>query len=97
MWFNEVVESVLGDIMWAVLAVILIVAYCATTLGSCSPVHCRLTLALIGICCVLLSVAAGFGICYIYDWKGTEMTNIIPILMLGIGVDDMFVICNAID
>ena len=42
-------------------------------------------------------MAAGFGICYLYDWKGTELTNIIPVLVLGIGVDDMFVICNALD
>ena len=46
---------------------------------------------------MLLSVAAGFGVCFLYDWKGTEMSGVIPILILGIGVDDMFVICNAID
>ena len=71
--------------------------YCTLLLGSCSPIHCRFIVALAGVGCVLLSVAAGFGVCFLYDWKGTEMSGVIPILILGVGVDDMFVICNAID
>ena len=83
--------------IWAIAAVVLIVAYCTLFMGSYSPIHCRLTVALFGIGCVLLSIAAGFGVCYLYEWRSTEMTSIIPVLVLGIGVDDMFVICNAID
>lgn len=75
----------------------LIFVYCSIFLGTCSPTHCRVLVALAGVGCVLLSVGAGFGICYLSDWKSTEMSNVIPVLMLGIGVDDMFVICNAID
>lgn len=79
------------------MAVLLIVLYCSVFLGSCSPIHCRLVTALAGVMCVLLACASGFGICYIYGWKGTELISVVPVLMLGIGVDDMFVICNAID
>ena len=86
-----------GDIKYGVIAAFLCVAYCALFLGSCSPLHCRAKVALAGIFCIILACASGFGICFIYDWKGSEMTTIVPVLMLGIGVDDMFVICNAID
>ena len=89
--------SVLGDIMYAAIAIVLIVVYASAFLGSCSPIHCRVTVAMTGVFCVLLSCIAGFGICFIYNWKMTELTNTMPVLILGIGVDDMFVICNAID
>ena len=75
----------------------MIILYCSFFLGSCSPIHCRLTVAIAGVLCVLMSCAAGFGICFIYDWKGSEIISVLPVLMLGIGVDDMFVVCNAID
>ena len=66
-------------------------------IGSYSPIHCRLVLTLIGILSVLLSIGAGFGFCFAAGWKVTEANEAIPIIMLGIGVDDIFVICNAID
>ena len=89
--------GLLGDIIFAAIAMLLIVTYTALFLGSCSPIHCRLTVALTGIFCVLLSCITGFGIVFLYDWKLTELSNTMPVLILGIGVDDMFVICNAID
>ena len=66
-------------------------------LGSFSPIHCRFTVALVGTFCIILAVLAGYGFCFLFGWKMTEMTNTIIILILGIGVDDMFVICNAVD
>ena len=35
--------------------------------------------------------------CYLLELKKSEVHDTMPILMLGIGVDDMFVICNALD
>lgn len=96
-WFAEVIATLVGDIIYGAIAVAFIVFYCSAFLGSCSPIHCRLIVALTGVLCVLLACASGFGICYIYGWKGTELISVLPVLILGIGVDDMFVICNAID
>ena len=75
----------------------MIVGYCALNLGSFSPIHCRLTVTLVGFACVMLAVQAGFGFCGILDLRISAVHESMPILMLGIGVDDMFVICNAID
>jgi len=60
-------------------------------------VHCRIVIALIGVVCIVLSFEAGFGLAYINGWKYTEMNDTVPFIMMGIGVDDMFVICNALD
>ena len=79
------------------MAVAMIVIYCSMFLGSCSPIHCRVLVALTGVMCVLIACASGYGICYLYNWKSSELIQVLPVLMLGIGVDDMFVICNAID
>ena len=83
--------------MYAAMAMGLIVIYCSLFVGSFSPIHCRLVVALTGIFCVLTATMSGFGICLIYNWKMTELSNMVPVLMIGIGVDDMFVICNALD
>lgn len=96
-WYQQIVAMIRGDIIYAMVAFLLIVTYCSLFLGSCSPIQCRLILALAGVFCVLLSATCGEAICYMTDWKGTEFTQVLPILMLGIGVDDMFVVCNAID
>ena len=96
-WFSEVAKQIEGDITYAIVSITLIVFYCAIFLGSCSPIHCRLILALTGVFCVIMACASGFGVCLIYGWKMSELSNALPVLMLGIGVDDMFVICNAID
>ena len=74
-----------------------IVCYCALVLGSLSPIHCRLTATILGFGCVMLAVQAGFGFCGILDLRLSAVHDSLPILMLGIGVDDMFVICNALD
>ena len=66
-------------------------------LGNCSPIHCRCVQASIGLACVTFSICAGGGICFLIDLKMTTVHNILPFMLLGIGVDDMFVIVNTID
>jgi len=66
-------------------------------LGSCSPIHCRIVVCAVGLVCTQIAVLAGQGICYNWGWEKTDMHDTIPFLMLGIGVDDIFVICNALD
>ena len=76
---------------------ILVFAYAFTFLGACSPVHLRITPACVGILCVILSYTSGMSICFQLDQKLTTIHGILPFLLIGVGCDDMFVICNAID
>ena len=54
-WYQQIVSMIKGDIIYAIVAFLLIVIYCSLFLGSCSPIQCRLILALVGVFCVLLS------------------------------------------
>ena len=47
--------------------------------------------------CIIIAVVAGFSICINLGIEMNDSHEAMPILMLGIGVDDMFVICNALD
>ena len=78
-------------------ACIACIVYLTTCLGACSPIHCRLSIALFGLICIALSVFAGFGISIMVGYEQTVAHRALPILMIGIGVDDMFIICNALD
>ena len=71
--------------------------YCYIMLGNCSPIHCRCFLASIGLLCVSLSITAGGGVCFAIGQLMSTVHNILPFMLLGIGVDDMFVIVNTID
>ena len=44
-----------------------------------------------------LSIAAGYGISFTAGYKFSDMHGVLPFLILGLGVDDMFVIVNTID
>jgi len=46
---------------------------------------------------VYLAVMSANGLCYYTGFLKTDFSQSIPFLMLGIGIDDMFVICNALD
>lgn len=71
--------------------------YLVVFIGSFSPIHCRMTVSFVGLVCIIISVGAGFGISAALGFERTMAHQALPILMLGIGVDDMFVICNALD
>lgn len=80
-----------------ILVVVTILSYVSFFLGSCSPIHCRLMLTIFGILTITLAVQAGAGLCAMIGYKTLEMHEALPLLMMGIGVDDMFVLCNAVD
>ena len=57
----------------------------------------RVISAMVGLFCVGLSIASGYGLAFIAGYKFSDMHGVLPFLILGLGVDDMFVIVNTID
>ena len=57
----------------------------------------RVVSAMIGLSCVGISIAAGYGVAFKLGYKFSDMHGVLPFLILGLGVDDMFVIVNTID
>ena len=78
-------------------AISLVGLYCIIFLGSCSPIHCRFLIAIVGLGCVFIAYATGFSICFALDYKAGGVHELIPFLLIGIGVDDLFVLVNALD
>jgi len=79
------------------MAVLLVSIYCVIFLGSLSPIHSRVSLALGGLLVVGLSYSASSGLLSICGLPKTGVHNLLPFLLIGIGVDDMFVIVNSVD
>ena len=50
-----------------------------------------------GFVCIALSVLAGADLAVSRGYMESDVHQTMPVLMLGIGVDDMFVMCNAMD
>ena len=96
-WEKSFVAGVGTDAGLLVSAFVLIFLYSFFVLGACSPIHMRVTSAIIGLSCVILSIAAGYGISFYAGYKFSDMHGVLPFLILGLGVDDMFVIVNTID
>ena len=90
-------QEVVGDFNLVIAAILLIFIYSNVVLGSCSPVHLRTASASVGIGCVILSVIAGYGMAFLIGQKFSQAHNILPFMLIGLGVDDMFVIVNCID
>ena len=66
-------------------------------LGSCSPIHCRSTVAITGLVCVGFCYTTGYAISFWLGGKVAGVHSLMAFLLIGIGVDDMFVVCNALD
>jgi Niemann-Pick C1 protein len=75
----------------------MVMFYTIIFLGSCSPVHMRSCVALFGLMCTGLAYILGYSICGTFGEQTAGIHGLMPFLLLGIGVDDMFVICNALD
>ena len=81
----------------SMIAIAVLLIYSLLMLGSCSPIHCRALISMTGIITIVLASYAGIGLCSTLGYKRDSMHDLILVLMLGLGLDDMFVICNALD
>ena len=85
------------DLVLIAIAGSLVLLYSFLVLGSFSTIHFRAVTSIVGMACVLLSITSGYGIAFALGLKVSQFNNILPFMVLGIGVDDMFVIVNTID
>lgn len=90
-------EGIFDDILIINISIMLIVAYSMLVLGSCDPVGCRVLAPVIGIFSTLLAFGVSYGFCCLIGLKVVTTHNLLPFLLLGIGVDDMYVIAAVAD
>ena len=90
-------ETILGDVSLFVVGYMLMFAYASWMLGNFSCIGQRMYLASVGIFGVIMGIISSYGICSFLGIFYGPMHSVMPFLMLGIGIDDMFVIMQCWD
>lgn len=102
---EELNQSTNTDVKVVVLSYLMMFAYASVALGGRVPtswnkrslVHTRFLLGLSGILFIVMSVAAAGGACAMMGIKSTLIiAEVIPFLVLAIGVDNVFLIVHEV-
>ncbi|XP_058956472.2 patched domain-containing protein 3 isoform X1 [Pocillopora verrucosa] len=88
-------DSIQGDVQLLSIGYILIIIYVAVMLGRLSRLNIKAWLALLGVICIGLAIGVSFGLASAFGVFYGPVHSTLPFLLLGIGVDDMFVIVQA--
>ena len=89
--------NVVSDLNTLAAGYVLIFIYVLVNLGKLNSIEQRAWLSVAGIATVLMGVATSFGLAAHMGVFYSKMNQILPFLMLGVGIDDMFVIMQAFD
>ncbi len=90
-------ESTAKDQQLFLFGYLLVALYVMLMLGKFSLAEQRILLALIGMLSVILGIGTTYGLCSLFGIWGSQMNMIMPFMLLGIGIDDMFVIVQNFD
>ena len=88
-------ETILGDVSLFVVGYMLMFLYASWMLGRFTCIGHRMHLATVGILGVIMGIVVSYGICSFAGIFYGPMHSVMPFLMLGIGIDDMFVIVQC--
>lgn len=84
---DSILESTIGDLPLFSVAFILMVLFCLVVfLRFKNPVTGHFTVAICGICVIVLGIACGFGLAMWVRTKFVAFTGILMFLVLGIGI-----------
>nr|XP_045610893.1 protein patched homolog 2-like [Procambarus clarkii] len=88
-------DNIQSDLQYLSLGFGIVFIYAVVMLGKFNMVEQRPILSLLGLSCVGLAVGVSFGICSAFNITYGPVNSILPFLLLGLGIDDMFVIMQA--
>ncbi|XP_063971830.1 protein patched homolog 1-like isoform X2 [Diachasmimorpha longicaudata] len=91
---NRVVENNLAILFCGPL---LIIIYVMVMIGKCNKVQQRVYLSLLGVSVTGQAILSAYGVCFYLGYSYGPLHPILPFLLLGIGVDDMFVIIQSLE
>jgi len=93
--FGSVIQ---GDVALINAAFLIMIVYMVLNLGGLGhKVRSRCLLALAATLCIVVAGAAGYGLSMWLGFDYTPVHSVLPFVILGIGVDDSFVIMGALD
>ena len=101
---DELLRAVSGDIPLFSLTMTLMCSFCCIVLGKSDGsgsgskwISSRILLANGGLGLVMLAMIGGYGLCAGLGFEFTQLQQILPFILIGIGVDDMVIIVSALD
>lgn len=96
---DEFGGEITGDLVFVQVSYIIAFLFVGATLGSklSCGIGSRWAMSLSAIFLVALSTVAGFGVASLAGLLYGPVHSVLPFVLLGIGVDDAFVIANAFD
>ncbi|XP_072753049.1 patched domain-containing protein 3 isoform X2 [Anoplolepis gracilipes] len=96
--YQDILNQVLNNNITVLFCGIsLITIYVIVMIGRCNMMQQRIYLSLLGIFVVGQAVLSSYGICFYMGFLYGSVHPILPFLLLGIGVDDMFVIMQTLE
>ena len=89
-------ESMGGDADLLSYGFIMVFIFVILNLGKFNSVEQRGYLSLLGMVAIVLGTGVSYGVCTLLGFEGGPMHQILPFMLLGIGIDDMFVIVQGL-
>jgi hypothetical protein len=90
-------QAIADDQKFVTYAMILMVLYVSVMLGRCDPVHSKVLLSLSIIATIMMSLLFAFGMSGYLGYPLTQLSLMSIFILLGVGVDDMFILVDAWD
>lgn len=95
---DDVLKSAEGDIKLAVVALLLMFIFCSLTLGKFRDfITGHLLLGLGGILTLVLGIGGAFGFILLIGYPFIAFSGVLPFLIIGVGIDNMFIIVHSVD
>jgi len=88
-------NSTYRDLQLFLVGYLIVTFYVMIMLGQFDVIGHRAPLSLTGILSVFLGIGSTYGVCGYFGIWGSNMNSIMPFMLLGIGIDDMFVIVQV--
>ena len=93
---DEFGGAISGDVILMNIGFMIIIGYLYVNLGKVGDrIGSRFALSMMSVLSIGLAIAASMGVSQLFGWKYTPVHTVLPFVLLGLGVDDSFVIMNA--
>ena len=92
MFFDSLENMVFKDARMLIVGYLIVFCYLCIMLGRCSLVEHRFYVSLGGMVGVVMGMAVSYSICSVIGFFYGPTHTVLPFLLLGIGIDNMFVI-----
>ncbi|CAB9500204.1 Pick C1-like protein 1 [Seminavis robusta] len=92
---DELVRAIADDIPLIPLVFFIMTGFTCFVFYRNDPVKSRSMVGIGSVVTILMSIMTGFGMCFAIGVPFTSMTQILPFVIFGVGLDDTFIITGA--